>query len=123
VSRHYQKALSGATLSEAAFDSINLSAKPDSVLLWTAKEENAQREQGCDIKDMDIYNIKTKQCEPSQGMIALSLHSFLVPSHAEILLELTDNEMGSSRSKRHATWIGSGIKIQEMQYDFWQLSC
>ncbi|KAN0135937.1 hypothetical protein V8E53_006389 [Lactarius tabidus] len=97
--RHYQKALSGATLSEAAFDSINVSAKPDSVLLWTAKEENAQREQGCDIKDMDIYNIKTKQ----------------FPSHAEMLLELTDNEMGSSRSKRHATWIGSGIKIQEMQ--------
>jgi hypothetical protein len=72
---------------------------------------------------MDIYNIKTKQCEPSQVMIALSLHSFLVPSCAEILLELTDNEMGSSRSKRHTTWIGSGIKIQEMQYDFWQLSC
>ncbi|KAN0127149.1 hypothetical protein V8E53_015019 [Lactarius tabidus] len=95
VSRHYQKALSGDTLSEAAFDSINVLAKPDFVLLWTAKEENAQREQGCDIKDMDIYNIKTKQY----------------------------NEMGSSRSKRHTTWISSGIKIQEMQYDFWQLSC
>ncbi|KAN0128683.1 hypothetical protein V8E53_013502 [Lactarius tabidus] len=98
----------------AAFDSINASAKPDSVLDWTAEEENAQssagevstsqsvtqRERGRDIKVMDIYDIKTRQ----------------FPSHAEILLELTDNGMGGSTHKRHTTWIGSGIKIQEMQY-------
>ena len=44
MSRRYQKALSGATLSAAAFETINASVKLESVLAWTAKEENAQRE-------------------------------------------------------------------------------
>ena len=102
-------------LSAAAFETINASAKPESVHVWTAKEENAQRERGRDVKVMDIYDIKTKQCEPGQASIALPLHQFLVPSRAEILLELTEEQIGDSNRKRHATWIGSGLKIQEMQ--------
>ena len=62
VSRCYQKALLGATLSAAAFETINTSAKPESVHIWTAKEENAQRQRGHDVKVMDIYDIKMKQC-------------------------------------------------------------
>jgi hypothetical protein len=50
----------------AAFDSINALAKPESVHVWTAEEENAQREHGRDIKVMDIYNIKMKHCESNQ---------------------------------------------------------
>ena len=60
VSRCYQKALSGAALSTAAFESINVSASPESVQVWSTEEENAQREQHCDVKVMDIYDIKTK---------------------------------------------------------------
>ena len=56
----YQKALLGAIVSAAAFDSINSSAHPESVHLWSAKEECAQRERGHDIKIMDIYDIKMK---------------------------------------------------------------
>jgi hypothetical protein len=67
VSRRYQKALSGATLSAAAFETINASAKPESVCIWSAEEENAQRERGRDVKVMDIYDIKTKKCEHSQA--------------------------------------------------------
>jgi Kyakuja-Dileera-Zisupton transposase len=63
VSRRYRKALSGAMLSEAAFENINESAPPESVRVWTIQEENAQRERGSDVKSMDIYDIKAKQCE------------------------------------------------------------
>jgi hypothetical protein len=38
-----------------------------------------------------------------------------VPSQAEILLELTEKEIGASAHKGHATWLASGLKIQEMQ--------
>ena len=44
VSRRYQKALSGATQSVAAFEAIEASAKLESVHVWTTKEENAQRQ-------------------------------------------------------------------------------
>ena len=98
----------------AAFETINASAKPESVLAWTAEEENVQRERGHDVKVMDIYDIKTKQCEPSQALIACSYISFLVPSHAKILLELIGQTGNSSRT-RYATWISSGLKIQETQ--------
>ncbi|KAF8265897.1 hypothetical protein EI94DRAFT_1702128 [Lactarius quietus] len=40
---------------------------------------------------------------------------FSIPSHAEILLELTEKEIGTSGRERHATWISTGLKIQEMQ--------
>ena len=66
------------------------------------------------MKVMDIYDIKTKQCEPSQASIACSYISFLVPSHAKILLELI-GQTGNSSHTRDATWIGSGLKIQETQ--------
>jgi hypothetical protein len=76
VSRRYQKALSGATLSVAAFETINASAKPESVRAWTAEEESAQRERGRDIKVMDIYDIKTKRCELDQAQITCPYISF-----------------------------------------------
>ena len=69
VSRCYQKALSGAALSATAFESINASASQESVQIWSTKEENAQRERHCDVKVMDIYDIKMKQCESAHSMI------------------------------------------------------
>ena len=71
VSGRYRKALLGAIVSAAAFDSINASARPESVRLWSAEEERAQRERGRDIKIMDIYDIKMKQRESSQSTIVL----------------------------------------------------
>jgi hypothetical protein len=53
-------------MSSAAFESINASAHPDSVHLWSTEEERAQRERGHDVKVMDIYDIKMKQRESSQ---------------------------------------------------------
>ncbi|KAF8262977.1 hypothetical protein EI94DRAFT_1704357 [Lactarius quietus] len=99
VSRRYQKARAGVTLSVAAFESINASASSNSIHVWSAKEEKAQREQHRDVKVMDIYDIKMKQ----------------FPSRAEILLELTEKEISTSGCERHATWIGTRLKIQEMQ--------
>jgi hypothetical protein len=58
-------------LSFAAFESIDVSASPESVEAWTAKEEHAQWEQVHDVTVMDIYNIKMKQCEYDQSMIVL----------------------------------------------------
>ena len=40
------------------------------------------------------------------------------PSRAKILLELTEKEIGASGHQGHAAWLASGLKIQEMQYDF-----
>ena len=55
------------TLSVAAFESINVSASLESVQAWSAEEEFAQREQYHDVKVMDIYDIKMKQCESSHS--------------------------------------------------------
>ncbi|KAF8262946.1 hypothetical protein EI94DRAFT_1704369 [Lactarius quietus] len=54
---------------------------------------------------MDIYDIKMKQ----------SSNQFSVPLRAEILLELTEKEIGASNHEGHATWISTRLKIQEMQ--------
>ena len=62
---------------------------------------------------MDIYDIKVNQRKSSHSIKYL-MH-VLVPSHAEILLELTQKEVGTSSRKGHAAWISSGLKIQEMQ--------
>ncbi|KAH9013467.1 hypothetical protein EDB85DRAFT_1876985 [Lactarius pseudohatsudake] len=102
VSRHYRKALSGATLSAAAFESISVSANPERVQAWGAEEEHAQRERGHDVKVMDIYDIRMKQ----------------FPSRAEILLDLTEKEIEGSAHKGQATWLSNGLKIQETQYVF-----
>ncbi|KAH9028953.1 hypothetical protein EDB85DRAFT_1867506, partial [Lactarius pseudohatsudake] len=98
VSRRYRKVLLAATLSAAAFESISVLASPERVQAWGAEEEHAQRERGRDVKVMDIYDIKMKR----------------FPSRAEILLDLTEKEIESSGHREHATWLGSGLKIQEM---------
>jgi hypothetical protein len=69
VSKRYRKALSGATLSTAAFESISASASPASVDAWSAEEEHAQSERGGDVKVMDIYDIKMKRCESGRSAI------------------------------------------------------
>ena len=69
VFRWYRKALLGAMLSMAAFETINASASPASVLVWTTEEEHVQRERGHDVKVMDIYDIKMKQCESHHATV------------------------------------------------------
>ncbi|KAH9011246.1 hypothetical protein EDB84DRAFT_1445273, partial [Lactarius hengduanensis] len=62
----------------------------DAASAWGAEEEHAQRERGRDVKVMDIYDIKMKRCG-------------------------SEKEIESSGHRGHATWLGSGLKIQEMQ--------
>jgi hypothetical protein len=71
LSTRYRKALSGAMLSSAAFESIDVSASPECVEAWTAEEERAQRERAHDVTLMDIYDIKMKRRESDQSMIVL----------------------------------------------------
>jgi hypothetical protein len=47
----------------AAFDSINSSASPENIEIWSTEEEYAQRERGRDVSVMDIYDIKMKRRE------------------------------------------------------------
>jgi hypothetical protein len=61
--KRYLKALSGAIASEAAFESISESATADCVKTWAAEEAYAQQERAHDVKAMDIYDIKNKDCE------------------------------------------------------------
>jgi TPP-dependent pyruvate/acetoin dehydrogenase alpha subunit len=35
-----------------------------------------------------------------------------------MLLELTEKEIVTSSHRGHAAWLSSGLKIQEMQYEF-----
>lgn len=63
VSKRYRRALSGATLSSAAFDSIDSSASADSIRIWAAEEERAKRERAHDVTVMDIYDIKMERRE------------------------------------------------------------
>ncbi|KAH9069437.1 hypothetical protein EDB83DRAFT_2314461 [Lactarius deliciosus] len=98
----YRRALSGAMLSVAAFESINSSASSESVEAWSTQEAKAQRERAQDVTTMDIYDIKMKR----------------LPSRVEILLELTEKEIDTSGRKGHLAWLASGLRIQEMQYDF-----
>jgi hypothetical protein len=67
----YRKALSGAMASTEAFESINVSASPESVESWIAEEAHAQRERVHNVAAMDIYDIKMKRCESDNSMIFL----------------------------------------------------
>ena len=49
--------------SVAAFESISESATADCVNTWAAEEAHAQQERVHDVKAMDIYDIKKKDCE------------------------------------------------------------
>jgi hypothetical protein len=69
LSTRYRKALSGAMLSVAAFESIDVSASPESVEAWTAEEVHAQRERAHNVTVMDIYDIKMKRCESDHFII------------------------------------------------------
>ena len=50
-------------LSAEAFESINASATPENVEVWSAEEERAQRERVHDVAAMDIYDVKMKRRE------------------------------------------------------------
>jgi hypothetical protein len=58
-------------LSAEAFDSINASATPENVEVWSAEEERAQSERVHDVAVMDIYDIKMKRRECNQAMLVL----------------------------------------------------
>jgi hypothetical protein len=79
ISTRYRKALSGATLSMAVFESISTSASPVSVNVWSAEEEYAQSERSRDVKVMDIYDIKMKRCESGCSAIMFCLTSCSSP--------------------------------------------
>ena len=63
MSKRYRKALSGTTISSAAFDSIHSSATPASTKDWAEEEGRAQREHVHNVAAMDIYDIKMKRRE------------------------------------------------------------
>src|SRR3981081_2890470 len=115
VSRRYRRALSGAMLSSAAFDNINGSASEDSIRVWAAEEEHARRERAHDVTVMDIYDIKMERREFDLSTLVSLSKLASVPSRAEILLELTEKEIGTSGHRGHTAWLASGLKIQEMQ--------
>jgi len=54
---------SGASISSAAFDSIDELASVDRIRDWAAEEEYARRKRLEDVTVMDIYNIRMEQHE------------------------------------------------------------
>jgi hypothetical protein len=105
-------------LSSAAFDNIDSSASADSIRAWAAEEEHAKRERARNVAVMDIYDIKMERREFYHSALVFFSQLASVPSRAEILLELTEKEIGASGHKGYAAWLASGLKIQEIQYGF-----
>lgn len=71
VSKRYRRALSGATLSSAAFENIDRSASEDSIRIWAAEEDRAKRERIRDVTVMDIYDIKMERREFDHSTLVL----------------------------------------------------
>ncbi|KAI1789363.1 hypothetical protein LXA43DRAFT_892969, partial [Ganoderma leucocontextum] len=70
----------------------------DDVVAWTAMAENAARERQKNVQAMDIYEV----------------HSQKLPTRAQILLELSQNENSTRDGQRgSAAWISGGLKIEE----------
>ena len=65
---------------------------------------------------MDIYDIRMERREFDLSVLILIDKGASAPTRSEILLELTEEEIGASGHKGHAAWLASGLKIQELQY-------
>ncbi|KAG1859862.1 hypothetical protein C8R48DRAFT_774577 [Suillus tomentosus] len=98
----YKEAQQGAAESSEAFDKLNETADPDMVTEWHEQETAANASRAEDPSSMDIYEVQLEKA----------------PSQKQVELDILQSQ--GRRPKAHhrlgaATWIASGITIEESQ--------
>ncbi|KAG1887967.1 uncharacterized protein F5891DRAFT_966406, partial [Suillus fuscotomentosus] len=102
LSRKYKEAKRGVAESSNAFKELNDLADPDLIQEWLVQESTAQASQIQDLSAMDIYNVQLKKAR-SWKTIELDL------------LWTSFRQLGERPQMGVATWLASGISIEEMQ--------
>lgn len=80
--------------------------------------EHAAKGRRLNIEVMDIYEVQSKKCA-SPVVVHDTCQAYrlsLVPTRAEIHLELSKRENAQRRTVGASAWILSGIKIEELRY-------
>lgn len=114
--------MSGAVQSAAAFNALNDSADPDSVMEWQEQERMAQAERSEDPTAMDIYDVKLEKGlstpAPSQCnymLIKGMINAAPTRKQRELEILATQTRVTPSALRGAATWLASGINIEESQ--------
>ncbi|KAG1813484.1 hypothetical protein DFJ58DRAFT_850669 [Suillus subalutaceus] len=98
----YKEAMKGVTESTAAFEKLNNTADPDMVAKWEEQDRHAHSCRVTDPSAMDIFKVQLRWA-PTQKQQELAL------------LSSWRAHLGGNAQCGAATWIASGITIEEMQ--------
>ncbi|KAG1784364.1 uncharacterized protein HD556DRAFT_1243099, partial [Suillus plorans] len=99
LSRKFKEAIKGASESKLAFDNLNETANPDMVVLWKAEEALAHANRAEDPTAMDIYEA--------------SVHFYWLSGRSDH--EVVQRQQRNSRNCASATWLATGLTIEESQ--------
>ncbi|KAG2058431.1 hypothetical protein BDR06DRAFT_980321 [Suillus hirtellus] len=100
--RKYKEAIKGVTESASAFDKLNDTADPIMVAKWEEQDRYAHSCRVADPSAMDVFEVQLKRA-PTQKQQELALLSSRV------------GRLGGNLQRGAATWIASGITIEEVQ--------
>ncbi|KAG2748626.1 hypothetical protein P692DRAFT_201805774 [Suillus brevipes Sb2] len=102
LSRKYKEAKKGVQESSEAFEKLNDAADPDIIEQWEAEEKAAQDSRMTDPAAMDVYDVRLRKAR-SRKEVEIDL------------LRASVSRTGERRQLGAATWLASGITIEEMQ--------
>ena len=114
MSRKWILAKKGINDTQSVFEQLTDCIDPSSVKEWTAQERIAMEQRGEHLK---IYEVKSEKC-----MISLYRHliynfsRLLVPSMAEIWLELSEKEVRQGNLSGAVATLTEGLAIEQAQY-------
>lgn len=118
--RKWRKAKEAFPASQKQLSDMEATLRKVDLALWEKDERDAQRLRYTKSKSMDIYD-----CSVSKGMRnaafdadkmrAEHASTVLAPGKNEIQLSLTQTEAARGITRGAASWISSGIRLQEQQ--------
>ncbi|KAG1889757.1 uncharacterized protein F5891DRAFT_987250 [Suillus fuscotomentosus] len=100
--RKYKEAMKGVAESASAFDKLNETADPIMIATWEEQDRYAHSCRVADPSAMDVFEVQLKRA-PTRKQQELALLSSRV------------GRLGGNLQRGAATWIASGITIEEMQ--------
>ncbi|KAG1893413.1 uncharacterized protein F5891DRAFT_1196459 [Suillus fuscotomentosus] len=98
----YKEAMKGVAESASAFDKLNETADPIMIATWEEQDRYAHSCRVADPSVMDVFEVQLKRA-PTRKQQELALLSSRV------------GRLGGNLQRGAATWIASGITIEEMQ--------
>ncbi|KAG1721902.1 uncharacterized protein EDB91DRAFT_1256307 [Suillus paluster] len=105
LSRKYKEAKRGVAESTKAFNALNDAADPEMVKRWEAQERAAQASQIDDPSALDIYDVQLQKGKSPRTRKEVEVD----------LLQTSIHCLGERPQLGAATWLASGITIEEMQ--------